>query len=213
MNLLSALKKEKKLPGKIIFASTISVYGEKILQNTYLENSVKDPRSPYAVTKMEAENYLLKYFPNSSWILRFAPVYGVDFTLNLNRRTRLGNFFFKVGDGSKKLSLCNIKNIGYVVHSILNDVVPSGIYNVSDFKDYSYNDLLKALGATLVLPIPATLIKVLYYFGKILDNIFLIENTTKLISDNLYPCESLKSYIELPHYLENMKLKKQKTSI
>ena len=186
---------------------------EKILQNTYLENSVKDPRSPYAVTKMEAENYLLKYFPNSSWILRFAPVYGVDFTLNLNRRTRLGNFFFKVGDGSKKLSLCNIKNIGYVVHSILNDVVPSGIYNVSDFKDYSYNDLLKALGATLVLPIPATLIKVLYYFGKILDNIFLIENTTKLISDNLYPCESLKSYIELPHYLENMKLKKQKTSI
>ena len=99
------------------------------------------------------------------------------------------------------------------MHSILNDVVPSGIYNVSDFKDYSYNDLLKALGATLVLPIPATLIKVLYYFGKILDNIFLIENTTKLISDNLYPCESLKSYIELPHYLENMKLKKQKTSI
>jgi nucleoside-diphosphate-sugar epimerase len=73
VNLLSALKSNNKLPNKIIFASTISVYGEKLHQNVYNEESDKNPFSPYAVTKLEAEQYLLDNFDEKSWILRFAP--------------------------------------------------------------------------------------------------------------------------------------------
>ena len=35
VNLLSSLEEQGKLPDKIIFASTISVYGEKVHQNIY----------------------------------------------------------------------------------------------------------------------------------------------------------------------------------
>jgi nucleoside-diphosphate-sugar epimerase len=121
INLFSKLDEKNKLPEKIIFASTISVYGEKMHQNIYNEDSAKEPFSPYAVTKLEAEAYLLNNFSNQSWILRFAPVYAPDFQLNINRRTKSGGRYYKVGDGKKKLSLCNLENIGIAVQGILED--------------------------------------------------------------------------------------------
>jgi len=104
VNLLSILEAKNKLPDKILFASTISVYGEKINQNVYNEDSDTKPFSPYAITKLEAEEYLLNNFSNQSWILRFAPVYASNFQLNINRRTKTSVGFYKVGSGSKKLS-------------------------------------------------------------------------------------------------------------
>jgi nucleoside-diphosphate-sugar epimerase len=99
VNLLSALEVQGKLPNKIIFASTISVYGEKLNQNIYNEDSEKNPFSPYAVTKLEAEEYLLNNYSSQSWILRFAPVYAPDFQLNINRRTKAAGRYYKVGKG------------------------------------------------------------------------------------------------------------------
>ena len=202
MNLLSVLEKKGKLPGKIIFASTISVYGEKMNQHIYNEDSVKNPFSPYAVTKLETEEYLLEHFLDKAWILRFAPVYSPDFQLNINRRTIAGGSFYKVGNGEKRLSLCNLENIGSAVQGILEDKVPFGIYNISDEKEYSYNDLLKYVNAKWVIPIPRILVKGLYHIGKMMDNIFLKENATKLISDNIFPSGKIREYIELPYTLK-----------
>ena len=198
INLLSALEVQEKLPSKIIFASTISVYGEKINQNIYLEDSFKEPYSPYAVTKLEAEKYLLSNYSSQSWMLRFAPVYAPDFQLNINRRTVAGGWFYKVGNGSKKLSLCNLENIGLAVQGIIGDKVPAGIYNISDAKDYSYNDLLKYVNAKWIIRIPTFLVKGLYVIGKMMNNIFLKENATKLISDNIFPSDKIRQYIKLP---------------
>jgi len=63
VNLLTALADNNKVPDKIIFASTISVYGEKYYQNTYEENAEKKPFSSYAFTKLEAEQYLSSLIP------------------------------------------------------------------------------------------------------------------------------------------------------
>ena len=197
IHLLSALEEKKKLPKKIIFASTISVYGEKYNQNAYVEESEKHPFSPYAVTKLEAEHYLLENYADKSWILRFAPVYSPDFQLNINRRTQSGNWFYKVGNGSKKLSLCNLENIGSTVQGILEDKVPSGVYNISDAKEYTYNDLLTWNNAGRVIRIPQFAVRLLYYLGKIINNTFLKENTVKLISDNIFPSDKIRSYVDL----------------
>ena len=201
INLLTILDKKTKLPAKIIFASTISVYGEKINQNIYNEDSEKTPFSPYAVTKLEAEEYLLNNFSNQSWILRFAPVYASDFQLNINRRTRAGRWFYKVGNGSKKLSLCNLENIGSVVEGILEDKVPTGVYNISDENQYSYNDLLNYVNAKWIVRIPIFLVNGLYHIGKMMNNIFLKENATKLVSDNIFPSDKIRKYIDLPAVL------------
>ena len=202
VNLLSALEVQGKLPNKIIFASTISVYGEKLNQNIYNEDSEKNPFSPYAVTKLEAEEFLLEHYEKQSWILRFSPVYAPNFQLNINRRTKLGGRFYKVGRGTKKLSLCNLENIGCAIQGIIEDKVPAGIYNISDAKDYTYNDLLNYANGKWTLPIPRFLVKGLYIMGKMMNNIFLKENATKLISDNIFPSDKIRQYIELPYALK-----------
>jgi nucleoside-diphosphate-sugar epimerase len=206
INLLSSLDKNNKLPNKIIFASTISVYGEKNNINNYNEDSKTQPFSPYAETKLEAEDYLLDQFVEKSWILRFAPVYSHKFQLNINRRTKMGGRYYKTGDGSAKLSLCNLVNIGTTVQGILNDKVPVGIYNISDAKEYSYNDLLKYVNAQWTIPIPSIFVKGLYIIGKMMNNIFLKENATKLISDNIFPSEKIRQYISLPATLDDCKV-------
>jgi nucleoside-diphosphate-sugar epimerase len=204
VNLLSKLDEKNKLPEKIIFASTISVYGEKYHQSVYGEDSGKKPFSPYAVTKLEAEQYLLDNFAEKSWILRFAPVYSSNFLLNINRRTRMGSKFYRVGKGSRKLSLCNIENIRVAVEAIIKDKVPAGIYNLSDPKEYTYIELLRCQKANWVLPIPAFSVRLLYYLGKFFNSTFLKENSVKLISDNVFPSDKIRSYVELPSVINDV---------
>ena len=199
VNLISAIDKANKLPGKIIFASTISVYGEKLNEYIYNEDSLKKPLSPYAITKLEAEEYLLNNYNNQSWILRFAPVYSHSFQLNINRRTKAGRLFYKVGNGKKKLSLCNLENIGLVVKGIIANEIPAGVYNISDAEDYTYNDLLLYKNTKWILNIPNFLVKSAYYVGKTLNNVFLKENTIKLISDNIFPSIKIRQFIELSY--------------
>ena len=199
--LLSALKEKKKSPNKIIFASTISVYGEKRNLNIYREDSDLNPFSPYAITKLETEKFLLKNYSEKTWILRFAPVYSPKLRLNIDRRTKLGNYFFKAGNGDNKLSLCNMENIGLVVQAILEEKVPADTYNISDKVEYTYNNLLNKADTNLIIPIPILFLKVLYHFGKIINNIFLIENVIKLISDNTFPSDKIRKYVDLPHTL------------
>ena len=206
VNLLSVFEDNNKVPDKIIFASTISVYGERYHQNIYHEDMVPKPFSPYAVTKLQAEQYLLNKHVDKSWILRFAPVYSSYFLLNINRRTRMGGRFYQIGKGSKKLSLCNIENIGAVVESIIKNKVPEGIYNLSDPKEYTYEELLRWQKANWVLTIPAFTAKLLYYLGNFINSTFLKENTVKLISDNIFPSEKIRSYIDLPATINDVKL-------
>ena len=59
-NLLNFMNSNSKLPKKIIFASTISVYGENINKTEFLEGDELNPASPYAVSKLKAEEYLKK---------------------------------------------------------------------------------------------------------------------------------------------------------
>ena len=204
VNLLSALENNNKIPHKIIFSSTISIYGEKYHQSIYTEDSVKIPFSPYAVTKLDAEQYLLDKFADKTWILRFAPVYSSDFLLNIKRRVRMGSKFYRVGKGSRKLSLCNIENIRVAVEAIIKDKVPVGIYNLSDQKEYSYNELLKKQQAKWILPIPKFMIKMAYVFGKVTGNIFLKENAVKLLTDNVYPSSKIRSHVDFSATLNNI---------
>jgi len=206
VNLLSALEKNNKVPEKIIFASTISVYGEQYQLSIYDEDSEQNPFSPYAVSKLQAEQYLLDNFSAKSRILRFAPVYSSKFLLNINRRTNMGSRFYRVGKGNSKLSLCNIQNIATVIEAIINDKVPEGIYNLSDLKEYTYDELLRWKNANWILPIPAFVVKMLYYFGELINSTFLKENTVKLISDNIFPADKIRKYIDLPASLTDIHL-------
>lgn len=200
-NLLSSLQKKSKLPKKIIFASTISVYGEKYDVDIYKEGDKINPYSPYAITKYQAEKYLIENFEKHSWILRIAPIYSPNFNLNLIRRTKIKNFNFRVGDGNMKLSLCNINNIVDVVDGIISNNIPPDIYNISDNCNYTYNDILNHRKVKYDISIPFFLVRILYLYGKITKNNFFKENSIKLISNNLFISTKINNFIKIKHTL------------
>ena len=51
---------EKKEPKQIIYASSISVYGEKINLDIYDENIKESPTTPYGITKLESEKFFVE---------------------------------------------------------------------------------------------------------------------------------------------------------
>lgn len=205
VNLLNCLKEVDKLPEKIIFASTISVYGERINKKFYHENLELKPLSPYAITKRKSESFLLKNYKTNTWILRFAPIYSNNFLLNIKRRTKLFSFYYKISDGKQKLSLCNIFNAKIVIDNIVNEKIPSGVYNVSDNKEYSYKNLLKLKNSRFVIFLPKIVIHIIYKVGLIFNNIFLIENSIKLMKDNIYPSKKIRNFVNLPWELSSLK--------
>lgn len=203
VNLMEVLKQQHKLPKKIIFSSTISVYGEKYNTEEYLEDSQKTPKSPYAVTKFEAEEYLLKNFKDTSFILRFTPVYSEKFKLNIERRTQIKNFFYKVGKGANRLSLLSIKNILLVIEEIIDNKIPAGIYNISDENDYTFGDLLEIQNPKKVITIPKLFISMIYYLNKLTRINFIEENSIKLLTDNIYPSTKIQKYIKFKENLHS----------
>ena len=136
------MKDEKKEPKQIIYASSIAVYGERINLDMYDEKTKALPATPYGITKLESEKFLLKNYFKKSWILRFAPIYSSDFQINIERRIKFSKFYFRVGLGDAKLSLCNMKNIKTTIENILKGNIPPDIYNVSDSITYTYSKLL-----------------------------------------------------------------------
>ena len=204
INLIQGLDKEKKLPGKIIFASTVSVYGERNAVSSYDETIPLQPFSPYAVTKQKAEQFLIDNYPDRSVIFRFAPVYSPDILLNIERRAKIGAYFYRVGNGESKLSLCNLKNIQNAIDGVINDQVPAGIYNLSDHREYTYNDLIEFMGGSKVIRLPRFLMKVPYLFGQLTGNIFLKENSLKLLQDNTFPSTKIGQFVNIHYGLSDL---------
>lgn len=178
-----------------IFISTISVYGERLEKSVYTEEDLCEPRSPYAVTKKKSEEYIKEICKSNYSILRLAPVYSENFTLNIDRRSMIKNIPYRVGSGKQKLSLCNIANIYEAVNYIVENYnsEKGEIYNISDNNIYDFNDLLCFNNvAYKKIIFPSLVFELLNKINMMtLKNQFIHENTIKLISDNIYSCNKI----------------------
>ena len=139
-----------------IFISTISVYGERLEQDVYVETDACEPKSPYALAKKLSEEYISKNCKSNYTILRLSPVYSDTCTLNIERRSKIKGIPYIVGNGKQRLSLCNIKNIFEAVNYIIDnsETEVNEIYNVSDNNIYEFNDLLDFIGAKAKIVLP-----------------------------------------------------------
>jgi nucleoside-diphosphate-sugar epimerase len=160
--------------------------------------------SPYAKTKLEAETYLLSYFPENTFILRFAPVHQGSFKLNMDRRTRLYGLNYTLGSGDKQLSLLYIHNISHTVDQIIDERIPPGVYSLSENTTYSYNEILATLHLVKHIRFPWLVELSTYGLGKLLNNHFLIENSIKLCTDNKFLSKIFLAYINVPFTLKDM---------
>lgn len=189
---------------QFIFLSTISVYGERMDKDVYFENDECYPKSPYAVAKKKSEEYIQDNCKTDYYILRLAPVYSDEFMLNIKRRTELKGFNYIVGNGSNKLSLCNVRNIVLVVDDMIkNRVAKNEIYNISDEEIYSFKDILKINNiSSIKIWIPKIGIRLLQAINKIfIKKQFIEENSIKLVSDNIYTSNKIAKCIKLKYRL------------
>jgi nucleoside-diphosphate-sugar epimerase len=137
-----------------VFLSSISVYGENFSdEKPVLEESDLNPSSDYAKSKLDAEIKLIDLYKNGVLkkldILRLAPVYDSDWTLNLDKRVFGPKelFYLKFGSGKQKLSAVSrinlvdfieyrVKNAGSKEDKFLN------IFNVCDLNPYSFKEII-----------------------------------------------------------------------
>jgi len=209
-NIFDSVVENKNISGfgGAIFFSTIEVYGSEGRDEVISEDDESEPITFYGKSKLAAEKYLLKLNKENKFpiiILRLAPVYSKDFLKNVERRTLIGrdNFFYRVGDGKQRISLCTKNNVIDVVEACIEGKVPFGeVFNIADDKVYSFNDLSnyfrELVGNRITIKIP----KCIVCFGvKLVSLIFpgrkerLLSIYYKLTKDNIYSIEKAKKYL------------------
>jgi nucleoside-diphosphate-sugar epimerase len=137
-----------------VFLSSISVYGENFSdEKPVLEESDLNPSSDYAKSKLDAEIKLIDLYKNGVLkkldILRLAPVYDSDWTLNLDKRVFGPKelCYLKFGSGKQKLSAVSRKNlVDFIEYRVKNAGLEEdeflNIFNVCDLNPYSFKEII-----------------------------------------------------------------------
>jgi len=158
-----------------IFLSSISVYGENFSDDKpVLEESDLNPSSDYAKSKLDAEIKLIDLYKNDVLkkldILRLAPVYDSDWTLNLDKRVFGPKelFYLKFGKGNQKLSAVSRKNlVDFIEYRVKNSGSEEdflNIFNVCDLNPYSFKEIINIFKKSdlkperLVIRLPLSLV-------------------------------------------------------
>lgn len=133
---------------RIIFLSTVSVYGNTVAGMEPDENAVPAPDDFYGESKLAAEEEIRSFSTRHRipyTILRLSPVYGRSFLLNIHKRIYLPGHhcFYRIGRGTQKLSLCSVNNLLDVIKRGLHDrAFYDRTFNIRDPENYSINDII-----------------------------------------------------------------------
>ena len=141
INLCKALEKVG-LPKSFIFISTLDVYGLAVGEDID-ETYPKNPTTHYAISKLQAEEYLEKWAKEKGvvlGILRPSLMTGPNPPGNLKAMINgiKKGYYVNISGGHTRKSLMMIHDIAYLVSKIEN---VGGTYNVCDNRHPSYNEL------------------------------------------------------------------------
>jgi len=138
-----------------ILLSSICVYGENG-GNDLDEVNKCNPTSAYAKSKLLAETILKTLFKTGCIrkldILRLAPVYEVDWRMNIEKRICAPGkwFYFKYGSGQQKLSILARKNlVDFIRYRISadNSQHACSVMNISDSEPCSFNKMIRLMNS------------------------------------------------------------------
>ena len=135
---------------RMIYFSTINVYGPGDLKKIYDENSPVKPATMYAETKAQAEELVLSEMP--SVVLRLAAVYGPRMKGNYRRLlTSLKNkYFVMVGNGLNRRTLVHVQDVCQAaILAAGQEAVWGRIYNVTDGGIHTFQQIVRAMCSAL----------------------------------------------------------------
>jgi nucleoside-diphosphate-sugar epimerase len=119
------------------------------------EDYIPNPITHYGKSKLLAEQYILsKIIPSGKkvFILRPCMIHGPGNKGNLNSIYKIisKGFPWPLGAFENKRSFCSIDNLCFVINELINnEMIPSGIYNVSDDEPVSTNHIIYLINHVL----------------------------------------------------------------
>ena len=134
----------------LITLSSVKAVADK-LDCDLTEDYIPNPITHYGKSKLLAEQYIFgKEIPEEKriYILRPCMIHGPGNKGNLNLLYQIVSkgLPWPLGEFKNKRSFCSIENLCFIISELIeNDQIPSGIYNVSDDKPVSTNELIKLI--------------------------------------------------------------------
>jgi len=200
-NLLQSLE-NKIIEDFFIYVSSVSVYGvskgEKID-----ENHKCNPNSPYALSKLKAENLIINWCKRKNikyLILRLPLIYGENPKGNLKLITDYINngIYVSIINNNAKKSIVLAEDIAILLN---HNNLKGGIFNLTDDYDPTLNEIENAISKLLKTPIifkiPLVLLKILllpFKFIELLGFKLVIGNNKlrKLTTTLTFSCDKAK---------------------
>lgn len=174
VNLCKALK-ESTLPKAFIFVSTVAVYGVDFGNNISEDHPLKG-KTPYALSKIHAEQYLTEWCTKNNvklGIIRPSLIAGPNAPGNLGAMVQGINTgkYLSIAAGSARKSVLMVQDVANLIPLI---VEKGGIYNVCDDIQPSFRELeiiiAKQLDKNLPKSIPYFIAKVMALVGDLLGS-------------------------------------------
>lgn len=166
-------------PAVFILFSSVKACADTA-EGVLTENARPDPKTPYGISKLKAEEIAIRKQPPRYYLLRPAMIHGPGNKGNLNllhKIARLG-IPWPLGAYENARSFCSIANVSFLLNELLRVRPESGVYQISDDHPVSTNALIKLINPrSLVLRIPKSLVAALARLG---DTIHLPLNSERL---------------------------------
>jgi nucleoside-diphosphate-sugar epimerase len=144
------LKSEAK---KFIFISSVKASADSV-EGVFTEEVEPKPLTHYGKSKLMAEEYILSQplsVGKSYYILRPSMIHGPGNKGNLNLLYQIvkKGIPYPLAAFENKRSFLSIDNLCFVIKEILENDIPSGIYNLADDESISTNELVQEIASVL----------------------------------------------------------------
>jgi len=173
------------------------------------EEHIPNPITHYGKSKLLAEQYILSQeIPEGKrvYILRPCMIHGPGNKGNLNLLYKIVNkrLPWPLGAFENKRSFCSIDNLGFIIRElIVNDQIPSGVYNIADDESLSTNEVIDLISTSqskksYIWNIPKSLIQLLTKIGDVFRLPLNIERLSKLTETYIVSNNKIKKAIKKP---------------
>ena len=161
-----------------ITLSTVKALADEV-EGILTESYIPKPITHYGKSKLLADQYILsKEIPEDKrfYILRPCMIHGPGNKGNLNLLYKIVSkgFPWPLGAFENRRSLCSIDNLCFIINElIMNEGIPSGVYNVADDEPIATNELIKLMAESQgknyhICKFPKSIIKIISKLGDFL---------------------------------------------
>jgi len=143
----------KSTANKFIFVSSVKAVADTV-DGMLTEDHIPNPITDYGKSKLLAEQYIQSQpLPQGKayYILRPCMIHGPGNKGNLNLLYQFvqKGVPYPLAAFENKRSFLSVENLSFVISNLLSKEIPSGIYNVSDDKALSTNEVVEILANSL----------------------------------------------------------------